>query len=109
MKPLRIWLGVCAGVSALNASDDFLDRVEQALTISAADSQVRARLSGTLELEGYRLQLPTPGLIQSTSESLFVPRLSMFLDAQFGPRLYAFLQARVDRGFDATDNDAEMR
>lgn len=101
----------CLFVCALSgaASDEFFDRVEQALTFSAADSRVRARLSGTLELEGYDVQLPAPGVITSRSDQFFVPRLTVFLDAQFGPRLYAFLQARADRGFDPSTHDAEAR
>ncbi|MGH7958522.1 MAG: hypothetical protein ACREH8_16140, partial [Opitutaceae bacterium] len=90
-------------------SDLILDRVEQALTFSAADSQFRGRVSGTLDLEGYVYQLPAPGLIDSAGDRLFVPRLSLFLDAQFGPRVYAFAQARVDRGFDPGRRDAEAR
>jgi hypothetical protein len=109
MKPLRILAGVLACVLCARASDQFFDRVEQALTFSAADSKVRARLSGTLELEGYDFQQPAPGVIDSTGERLFVPRLTVFLDAQFGPRLYGFLQLRADRGFDPAPGDPEAR
>lgn len=109
MKPFRCIFGLCVCALSSAASDEFFDRVEQALTFSAADSRMRARLSGTLELEGYDYQLPAPGVIQSAGNPLFVPRLTVFLDAQFGPRLYAFVQARADRGFDPTSNDAEAR
>jgi hypothetical protein len=109
MKLLRLTLGVCAATLSAGASDEFFDRVEQALTFSASDSRVRARVSGTLEVEGYDFQTPAPGLIQTTSDELFVPRLTVFLDAQFGSRLYAFFQMRADRGFDPSDGDAEVR
>jgi hypothetical protein len=33
----------------------------------------------------------------------------VFLDAQFGSRLYGFVQARADRGFDPARSDAEAR
>jgi hypothetical protein len=109
MKPLCSCLLLVLGIAPLTASDEFFDRVEQALTFSAVDSQVRARLSGTLELEGYSYQLPAPGLIHAAGETLFSPRLSVFLDAQFGARLYAFLQFRGDRGFDPSNGDVEAR
>ena len=102
-----LWLCACA--LPAQGGDELFDRVEQALTFSAADGQLRARLSGTLELEGYDYPLPAPGLIQSASERLFVPRLSVFLDAQFGPRFYAFAQARADRGFDPADGPTKAR
>ena len=101
-------LGIISAV-CVRANDEFFDRLEQALTFSADDSRIRARISGTLELEGYDFQLPAPALIRSASEQLFVPRLSVFLDAQFGPRLYAFMQARADRGFDPSDEHPEAR
>jgi hypothetical protein len=109
MKPLRFTFLLCACALPASASDELFDRVEQALTFSAADTTVRGRLSGTFELEGYDYQLPAPGLIDSRSESLFVPRLTVFLDAQFGARLYAFAQARADRGFDPADRHAQAR
>jgi hypothetical protein len=105
------WFGIVFGACALPAhgGDELFDRVEQALTFSARDGQLRARLSGTLELEGYGYQLPAPGLIRSASDHLWVPRLSVFLDAQFGPRFYAFAQARADRGFDPADGPTKAR
>ena len=46
---------------------------------------------------------PPPGLIDAAGDSLFNPRLSLFLDVQAGPHVYFFAQARLDRGFDPTD------
>jgi hypothetical protein len=109
MNPFRLCLVFLVATVSAGGSDAFFDGVEEALTFSAADSRVRARVSGTLEVEGYDVQLPSPGVIQSASERLFVPRLTVFLDAQFGPRLYAFIQARGDRGFDPSDADGEAR
>lgn len=94
---------------AARANDEFFDRLEDVLTFSAAETQVRTRVSGLLELEGYDFQLPAPALIQSQGERLFVPRLSVFLDAQLGSRCYAFVQARVDRGFDPSTSEAQAR
>lgn len=79
---------------------DALDRVDDALNLTAADDQVRAQVSGLLDLEGYEFQQPPPGLMRDAGDALFVPRLSVYLDAQIGSLVYAFAQYRVDTGFD---------
>jgi hypothetical protein len=71
--------------------------------------ELRARLSGTLDLEGYHFQLPAPGLLYTDSGNLFSPRLSLFLDAQLGQKIYVFVQSRADRGFDPGDEHRQMR
>jgi hypothetical protein len=91
------------------AAQDFLDRVDDALTVTAFHDQVRARLSGLIDLEGYYFQQPAPGLIYASGNTLFNPRLTLFLDAQLGPKVYLFAQSRVDRGFDPSDGAAEAR
>jgi hypothetical protein len=91
------------------ASEEFFDRLDEALTTSALDGAFRARLSGTLDLEGYRLPTPPPALIEGTRRTLFTPRLTTFLDAQFGARTYFFAQARADSGFDAGDEGPRQR
>ena len=90
-------------------AEDFLDRVDDALTLTALNDNVRARLSGTLDLEAYRFREPAPGLILTTSDTLFNPRLSFFFDAQLGSHFYLFLQSRVDRGFDPSAMGAQLR
>ncbi|HVF71219.1 MAG TPA: hypothetical protein VM940_06390 [Chthoniobacterales bacterium] len=90
-------------------AQDFLDRLDEALTFSAFDNNVRARFSGTLELEAYQFEGPAPGLIFTTGDALFNPRLSLFFDAQVGPALYFFTQTRFDRGFDPTDDGPQLR
>ncbi|MEY2520061.1 MAG: hypothetical protein QOF24_1820, partial [Verrucomicrobiota bacterium] len=109
MKALLTTLYLLAIASSGRAADDFLDRVDQALTLSTSDGNVRARLSGTLELEAYHFSQPAPGLIDSTSDSLFNPRLTLFLDGQLGSRIYLFAQARADRGFDPSNGGSEVR
>lgn len=89
--------------------DDFLDRVDSTLTISGFDGNLRARLSGTLDLEFYNFEQPAPGLIDSEVDNLFNPRLTLFLDAQLGSAIYFFAEARLDRGFDPTDDGANIR
>ncbi|MEO6741311.1 MAG: hypothetical protein ABIP20_13755 [Chthoniobacteraceae bacterium] len=104
---------LCACLAALATaglrSEDFIDRVDEALTISAWKDRVRLRLSGTLDLEYYHLDQPVSGLFDTRQQDLFNPRLTFFLDVQIGPHLYAFMQARVDRGFDPTSGNATVR
>lgn len=106
--PLFLLLAALVPVAA-RATEEFFDRLDEALTTSAFEGAFRARVSGTLDLEGYRLPRPAPALIETTSRDLFNPRLTVFLDAQFGRQLYLFVQARADHGFDPSDGDARRR
>src|SRR5881275_1303787 len=107
---LRV-LSLCAFACTACAFDidDFFDRLDTALTISAFHDNLRARLSGTLDLEFYNFEQPPAGLIISDVDNLFNPRLTLFLDAQIGSQVYFFAQARLDRGFDPTDQGANVR
>ncbi|MEY2496719.1 MAG: hypothetical protein QOD12_275 [Verrucomicrobiota bacterium] len=111
MKKFRIALSFALVACAIPqaGAQDFLDRVDQALTLSVFHDDVRARLSGTLDLEGYFFQQPAPGLILSQRDALFNPRLSLFFDAQLGSHVYFFVQSRFDRGFDPRDEGAQIR
>lgn len=109
MKLSRLILVAALFVEGQLCAQDFLDRLDQRLTFSAFDDTVRARLSGTLDLEFYAFPEPAPGLIDASGNSLFNPRLTLFLDAQLGPSLYFFSQARFDRHFDPTDRGAQAR
>jgi hypothetical protein len=110
MKTLATFTFCLAAVSASAAgSDDFLDRVDQALTLSAQHDTVRARLSGTIDLEGYAFDAPAPAFLYSEREELFNPRLALFLDGQIGSHTYVFAQARVDQGFDPGDRSLRSR
>lgn len=109
MKALRLFTFILALTATRLPAEDFLDQVDEALTINAFDGNVRARLSGFLDLEAYQVEQPPPGLIDADSDFLFNPRLAVFLDAQFGTHVYFFTQARVDRGFDPHDQGTEIR
>ena len=89
--------------------DELFDRLDAALTVAAFQDNFRARLSGTIDLEFYNFEQPAPGLIDSSSDNLFNPRLTLFLDAQIGSQIYFFTQARLDRGFDPSDEGAQVR
>jgi hypothetical protein len=88
--------------------DATIDQLDETLQLSAFHNNVRARLSGTLDLEVYHFTDPAPGLIDTTSHGLFNPRLSLFLDAQAASQLYFFFQLRVDRGFDPSDHGVRV-
>jgi hypothetical protein len=104
-----IALLICGSGAACAATTDWLDDLDRQLTVSTADGGVRARVSGTLDLEGYRFTQPAPGLIDAGGADLFNPRLTTFLDAQVGDAIYAFAQVRVDRGFDPSDEPMGAR
>ena len=107
LQALSLCLFACT-VHALEI-DDFFDRLDNALTITAFDGNLRARLSGTIDTEFYNFQQPAPGLIDSNIDNLFNPRLTLFLDAQLGSQIYFFAQSRLDRGFDPSDHGAQIR
>jgi len=94
---MAVALGAAAGA---RGGEEGFDRIAEALTVGSDDGRMRARLSGTLDLEGYAFSHPAPALLDATGETLFNPRWSLFLDAQAGRSVYAFAQMRVDRGFD---------
>jgi hypothetical protein len=109
MKLRAVSLCVFACTACAFDVDDFLDRLDTALTISAFQDNLRARLSGTLDLEFYHFQQPAPGLINSDIDNLFNPRLTLFLDTQVGSQIYFFAQSRLDRGFDPSNHGAQIR
>ncbi len=109
MKLCAVSLCVFACTASAFDVDDLLDRLDTALTISAFQDKLRARLSGTLDLEIYHFDQPAPGLINSSIDTLFNPRLTLFLDTQVGSQIYFFAQSRLDRGFDPSDEGAQVR
>jgi hypothetical protein len=106
---LALSLCLLAGSAHASEIDDFFDRLDSALTVAAFHDNLRARLSGTIDLEAYHFEQPAPGLIDSNIDNLFNPRLTLFLDAQYGSQIYFFAQSRLDRGFDPSDRGAQVR
>ena len=104
-----VLLFALAPFTANTAAQEFFDRLGDLLTLSSPQGDAGARLSGALDLESYHYQLPAPGLVYSPDGRLFNPRLTLFLDAQAGSAIYFFAQARIDRGFDPSDGDMQMR
>ena len=110
MNPLRaLSFFLLACTARAFEIDDFLDRLDNTFTVTTSQDNLRARLSGTIDLEAYHFQQPAPGLIDSGTDNLFNPCLTLFLDAQFGSHIYFFAQSRLDRGFDPSDHGAEIR
>lgn len=110
MKAASLIACCLIALAAVGRGDDgFLDQIDDALTFSSWHDQLRFRMSGALDLEYYQLPSPAPGLIFTDKSSLFNPRLNLFLDAQIGPHIYAFLQTRADRAFDPDDEGAQVR
>ena len=99
----------CLCVALTSHAQDFFDHVDDTLTFSTLNDNIRARLSGTLDIEGYHFEQPAPGLIDNKTDFLFNPRLTLFLDAQAGSHIYFFAQARLDRGFDPSDDGVQLR
>jgi hypothetical protein len=98
-------VGLAGGLRA----QGFLDSIDGILATETLQGQVRMRASGTLDVEGYHLPQPSPGLLFTDSRSLVIPRLSVYLDAEIGRRLYAFGQIRLDRGFDPSSEPVRVR
>lgn len=91
------------------APADFLEKVHDTLSLDAPDYHFHLQLSGLVDLETYFIDQPAPALIYTDHDFLINPRLTLYLDAQFGSKIYLFAQARVDRGFDPSDGGAELR
>jgi hypothetical protein len=108
-SPAGYLLALLAFASTASAADEWLDRLDEKLTLSSPEGAVRVRLSGFADLEYYHLPRPAPALLETTRHDFFAPRLTLFLDAQLGPKVYLFAQARADRGFDPGDRGARVR
>src|ERR1700730_11494291 len=111
MKLLLRALSLCLLACTVRAFevDDFFDRLDAALTVTAFQDNLRARLSGTIDLEVYHFEQPPPGLIDSKIDNLFNPRPPLFPGAENRSQIYFFAQARLDRGFDPSDHGADLR
>jgi hypothetical protein len=88
--------------------DSLIEEVDETLRLSAFDDKVRARLSGTFDLEVFHFTDPAPGLIDTAAHNLINPRLTLFLDAQATSQFYFLGQFRVDRGFDPSDGGVRV-
>lgn len=93
--------------SAVQAQQ-WLDELDNKLSLKSKDGLFRADLTGLWDLEGYYVDQRPPGLLYE-DESFLNYRLTFFVDAQLGAHFYAFVQARLDRGFDPGEKDFDAR
>src|SRR5437763_1025313 len=91
------------------ARADFLEKVHRAFSLDNSENRFHFQLSGLLDLETYLIDQPAPSLIFSSRDFLLTPRLRLFLDARIGSNIYVFAQTRIDRGFDPSDDGAQIR
>ena len=97
---------LAAGASV--QAQDWMDDVDRYLNLKSKDGLLQAHLTGLFDLEGYYVDQRPPGLLYE-DESFLNARLSFFLDTRIGPHFYAFLQARLDQGFDPGEKDFDAR
>ena len=93
----------------LEARANLLDRVNDVLSVRDPQKRFQLQLSGLIDFEGYFIDQRAPGLIETDDSFLFNPRVSLFLDAQWTSHWYFFGQLRIDRGFDPSDQGAQVR
>src|ERR1700754_3032668 len=103
---LILWLTVPFRIAV---GSDFLEQVHDTLSINDSQNRFHLQLSGLVDVETYLIDQPNTALIFSDDDVLFNPRLTLFLDAQIGSHIYVFAQARADRGFDPSDQGAQVR
>ena len=89
-------------------AQQWLDTLDDHLTLKSRGGFFSADLSGLVDLEGYYVDQRPPGLLFE-DESFFNYRFTFFTEAQFGTHFYAFAQARLDRGFDPGQMDFDAR
>jgi len=99
----------CVAMLGTAHADDWMDNLDDSLRVSLFKGAFVAQLSGLLDMEGYYIQQPTTGLYTARGDFLFNPRLTINLDMQITPAIYAFVETRVDRGFDPSDGDLGAR
>lgn len=81
----------------------------QGISVEGAEGAARLQFSGVVDLEGYQVSDPPPGLIYGEGGALFNPRLTAFIDVWLGKRFYGFAQVRADRGFDPRARSRDLR
>lgn len=100
--PCVLGPGALAGFGAQDDSKGFLGLHEADMSIGPADGSWSLLISGILDFEHYEFQEDPPGLLFYKKDDGYTsnPRGTLFFDLNVGERLFAFMQARGDRGFD---------
>jgi hypothetical protein len=84
-------------------------RLDQPLSLQSQGGSVRTALGVVFDLEGYWYESPAPGLIYADGQSAANPRLTLLSETRVGSHVYAFVQARIDRGFDPLSTGRDLR
>jgi len=92
------WAVLCPLANA--SAQEYLDALDEKLTYTSADGTVKADLAFVGDVTLFAAEQPPQGLLFTTSDVFVAPRLSAFLDVQFGDRVLLHGQIRADRGFD---------
>ena len=105
MKRHGAWRYVAVLVGGLGAADSghavsVFDALGDNLSVTSADGARSARLSLMTDISVLVPERPPPGLQRSNDVPFIAPRVALFFDATFGPRLTGHVQGRVDRGYD---------
>jgi hypothetical protein len=107
MKAILALLGTVA-LAVPGQAQEWLDWLDDTLSLRSPNGVYQVRLSGLFDLEGYYVDQRPPGLLYP-AQSFVNYRTTFFVDATAGKHFYAFLQARLDRGFDPGETDFEAR
>ncbi len=78
-RVLLIFLLLLAPISK---GQGILESLDEALTVSSADGDWRADVSGLIDLELYAAEMQPLGLLETNDELFFNPRLTLMLDLQ---------------------------
>lgn len=97
---MKTILALLCLTTAAATAQEFLESVDESLTLATPNRMFRADLSGQIDLELYAPETPAMGLLNTDDDLFFNPRLTLFLDLQATEHLRAHAQMRVDRGFD---------
>jgi hypothetical protein len=107
---MKVILMLFGGLAAMAncQGQAWLDTAGEKLSLKTPKGVFASDLTVLLDLEGYYVDQRPPALL-SANESFVNPRASFFLDTMLGPHFYSFVQARLDRGFDAGAQDFDAR
>jgi hypothetical protein len=107
-KVVAIVLTLLLPLATRSRGQQWLDTLDDSLTLRTQNGFFTTHLSGLLDLEGYYVDQRPPGLLFE-DESFFNPRLTLFLDTTLGSHFYSFVQVRFDNGFDPGEDDSQVR
>jgi hypothetical protein len=106
---LAAGLALVPAASASDPLDDVADAVRDFTLFETPDGQVSLDFDLYLTMDNLFMSQPPPGIIVNPDTYLPSPRLSILGQLDVSDWMTLFALGRVDRGFDPTDGDAEVR